>query len=556
MILDGGIATELGRRRPDAERRARTRRCGARGRWSTTPDAVRDVHRAYVDAGCDVISTNTWGLTGELDRRARAASRPRCTGWTSPAAASRSGARRSSRPAATGEVGARLQHQRRRRRPGRARELLELLPRAFDDDPPDLVLLETMTLVRDGADVRRRRGARGRPGSRCGSASAAAATACAACSASTGAARRATSSAAPRGASRSSGSGRCSSTACRPTTCPGCSRGCATSPTCRSASIRTSATTRPTAGASTGPSTARSTARWPPRWRAEGAQIIGGCCGTRPEHIAAARERVRDLPPGRRDGTRSPTPPDAPRAAASRPTARPTPAPQPWLDAARPPPVPARDARDRVRARRLRPDPGQLRRLEAPVPARSSARACAASTSAAAPGCSPIQLARNGAEHVHAIDIDRRAVANTLSNAFRNGVADRMTGEAVDLYPWVPRDRYDLVVASLYQMPVDPYDQPNSHRPLDFWGRNLLDHLITLLPAAADRRRHGLRHAALDPRPGAHGRAARRARATPPRVVDFAFFDFHHALQGAQGARSSASKTSPTRTTCSSATRT
>ena len=97
-------------------------------------------------------------------------------------------------------------------------------------------------------------------------------------------------------------------------------------------------------------------------------------------------------------------------------------------------------------------------------------------------GLLAIELARNGAEHVHAIDIDRRAVANTLSNAFRNGVADRITGEAIDLYPWVPKDRYDVVVASLYQMPVDPYEQPNSHRPLDFWGRNLLDHLFTLLP--------------------------------------------------------------------------
>jgi SAM-dependent methyltransferase len=97
-------------------------------------------------------------------------------------------------------------------------------------------------------------------------------------------------------------------------------------------------------------------------------------------------------------------------------------------------------------------------------------------------GMLAIELARNGAEHVHAIDIDRRAVANTLSNAFRNGVADRITGEAIDLYPWVPKDRYDIVVASLYQMPVDPYEQPNSHRPLDFWGRNLLDHLFTLLP--------------------------------------------------------------------------
>ena len=42
-------------------------------------------------------------------------------------------------------------------------------------------------------------------------------------------------------------------------------------------------------------------------------------------------------------------------------------------------------------------------------------------------GMLAVELARNGAEHVHAIDIDRRAVANTLCNAFRNGVSDRIT---------------------------------------------------------------------------------------------------------------------------------
>ena len=39
-----------------------------------------------------------------------------------------------------------------------------------------------------------------------------------------------------------------------------------------------------------------------------------------------------------------------------------------------------------------------------------------------------IQLALNGAAHVLAVDIDQRAVANTLGNAFRNdvvGPADR-----------------------------------------------------------------------------------------------------------------------------------
>ncbi|NIS31366.1 MAG: hypothetical protein GWN73_14105, partial [Actinobacteria bacterium] len=81
----------------------------------------------------------------------------------------------------------------------------------------------------------------------------------------------------------------------------------------------------------------------------------------------------------------------------------------------------------------------------------------------------------NGASRVHAVDIQREAVANTLANAFRNGVSDRVTGEVVDLYTYHPSERYDVVVASLYQMPVDPMGQLGGHRPADFWGRNLLD---------------------------------------------------------------------------------
>jgi hypothetical protein len=85
---------------------------------------------------------------------------------------------------------------------------------------------------------------------------------------------------------------------------------------------------------------------------------------------------------------------------------------------------------------------------------------------------------------VHALDISEEAVRNTLTNAFRNGVADRVSAAAQDLYPWVPEERYDLIVASLYQVPVDPFEQVVTHRPLDYWGRNLLDHLIRLLPDA------------------------------------------------------------------------
>lgn len=97
-------------------------------------------------------------------------------------------------------------------------------------------------------------------------------------------------------------------------------------------------------------------------------------------------------------------------------------------------------------------------------------------------GLLAVQLALNGAEHVHAIDIQRRAVANTLANAFRNGVAERVSGAEVDLYTYEAEERYDVVVGSLYQLPVDPFREVTGHRPLDFWGRNLLDHLIGLLP--------------------------------------------------------------------------
>ena len=97
-------------------------------------------------------------------------------------------------------------------------------------------------------------------------------------------------------------------------------------------------------------------------------------------------------------------------------------------------------------------------------------------------GTLSVQLALNGAEQVTAIDIQKAAVANTLTNAFRNGVADHVDGEIVDLYAFHPQKQYDVIAASLYQMPTDPVGKLSSHRPVDFWGRNLLDHLIEMLP--------------------------------------------------------------------------
>ena len=214
-------------------------------------------------------------------------------------------------------------------------------------------------------------------------------------------------------------------------------------------------------------------------WRGEGAQIVGGCCGVRPEHIAAARSRLSGTRPGERASSARAAPATAGSVLDQAPPAEGDFAPWTDADGRVVHPVPFPD---------IVCEPGVF------VPTQGSflvwkhlfERGIGEGRRCLDIGCGSgilaVQLALSGAEHVHAIDVDREAVANTLSNAFRNGVADRVSGDAVDLYPWVPDVEYDVVVASLFQMPVDPFEQPNSHRPLDFWGRNLVDHLITLLP--------------------------------------------------------------------------
>jgi SAM-dependent methyltransferase len=213
------------------------------------------------------------------------------------------------------------------------------------------------------------------------------------------------------------------------------------------------------------------------RWREEGAQIIGGCCGVRPEHIAAARERLRDTKPGHRrldaaggDGT----------GQLEALGADPPPA---WTDRRRRDlyPLPFPD---------LSVEPGVFTPGEPSFMAwRYLFReAIGAHQRCLDVGCGTgllaVQLALNGAAHVLAIDIDARAVANTLGNAFRNDVAERVTARTVDLYPWVPEERYEVIVASLFQRPRDPFRQVPSHRWGDYWGRNDLDQLLSKLPDA------------------------------------------------------------------------
>ncbi|HEY0361649.1 MAG TPA: homocysteine S-methyltransferase family protein, partial [Solirubrobacteraceae bacterium] len=64
MILDGGVGTEL-------SHSAEGKDALDEPLWGTralieSPDAVLRVHREYVQAGCDVISTNTWGLASAV----------------------------------------------------------------------------------------------------------------------------------------------------------------------------------------------------------------------------------------------------------------------------------------------------------------------------------------------------------------------------------------------------------------------------------------------------------------------------------------------------------
>ena len=63
VVLDGGMATELGK--------AGASPGSDEALWGTRalvqePDAVLEVHRRYVRTGCDVISSDTWGLPSAL----------------------------------------------------------------------------------------------------------------------------------------------------------------------------------------------------------------------------------------------------------------------------------------------------------------------------------------------------------------------------------------------------------------------------------------------------------------------------------------------------------
>ncbi len=473
LILDGGIATELQRRRPPPQATPGLDR-QLWGTWALyrAPQAVLEVHRRYVDSGCDIISTDTWSILSapEVEQGLRGSS-PERGHWMDIARLGIQLPRQAIRQAGRqGDCAVAFAISQEVNTPMR-QETIELLSRVFEEEPPDLILLETLTLIRDpttfktvellqqtGIPVwlsfrRCRHGVCGVYGQHWGP---------------------------PEGDLFGRAARRFESMGvgallinCMPIDhvagMIAWLRDFTELPLGAYPNLGHMVGSQWHFDEHIGPAEYAQRAL---SWREEGAQVIGGCCGTTPEHIAALAQAMADTRPGRKrpmlpsirhDDTES------------------GPEPSPW-----------RDRRDRtvypLPFPEVTVDPGVF------VPTEGSflcwkylfSERIGDGKTCLDVGCGcgilGIQLALNGARQVHAIDIDRNAIANTLANAFRNGVADRMTAADVDLYEWEPDKRYDVCVASLYQMPVDPFEEPTGHRPLDYWGRNLLDHFITNLP--------------------------------------------------------------------------
>jgi S-methylmethionine-dependent homocysteine/selenocysteine methylase/SAM-dependent methyltransferase len=493
VILDGGVATELQRLRPLRGEPGPDPELWGTWALSRAPDAVREVHERYVAAGCDVISTDTWSILSAPEPEiARLGVR-----LAREAAA---GAGRAVAFAISEEVSS----------PDRARALDAVL-RALADEQPDLLLLETMTLVREpetfetveqlvatGLPVwlsfrRCRHGVCGVYGQHWGP---------------------------PEGDAFGHAARRFEELGvgallinCLPVEhVPGMLswlRDFTALPLGVYPNLGHLAGPLWRFDDETGPEEYAALAA---SWRAEGAQIVGGCCGTTPEHIEAAARALAGTKPGRE------RPEPAPRKPAEETPAR------AWLDDRGRPLFPLPFPELEIDEGVFVPTQGSflvwkhLFRTGIGTHERCVDVGCGS-------GILAIQLALNGAESVHAIDVDPKAVANTLANAARNGVEDTITGETADLFDWQPSRSFDVVVASLYQLPVDPFAEPSGHRPLDYWGRTLLDHFLRLLPGllAPGGRAYVLQLSIIGQQETERRLAAGGLVA---RVADFSFFPF------------------------------
>jgi len=510
VVLDGGVATELQRHRSSSDEG------DLWGTWalSRAPRAALAVPRSYAETGCHVISTDTWSILSAPEIGPGGAARlVEAQHWMDIARLGVRLARQAIDEAGrTGECAVAFAISEEANSPER-RETLELLTRALADDPPDLILMETMTLIRDSATFetiellletglpvwlsfrRCRHGVCGVQGQHWGP---------------------------PEGdlfgrAARrfeEMGAGALLINCLPVEHVPGMIswlRDFTTLPLGVYPNLGDYGGREWRFDESIGPAEYAALGR---EWRDEGAQIIGGCCGVTPAHVRALVAALADTKPG----SRRPLIDERLLAEPDRASA------EAWRD-------------ERGRALYPLPFPDLAVEEGVFVPTTGSylvwkslfTSEVGKDLTCIDVGCGcgilAVQLALNGATRVHAIDIDRNAVANTLANAFRNGVAERVTGEAVNFYHWEPRERFDLVVASLYQMPVDPYAEPTGHRPLDYWGRNLIDHFIRLLPSMlAPGGRAYLMQLSIIGQAQTEALIAEQGFAA--RVVDYSFFPF------------------------------
>lgn len=477
VILDGGTSTELERMK------SRDFRVSDKTLWGTwglyrAPYDVLEVHKRYVSAGADIITTNTWGIAGatEMEANLSVSAGATPTHWMDIA---RLGIRLARQAIAergktdecavafslNGDVESK-EHQR----------TLELMRRVFEDEPPDLILMETLSLIREdltfpaveilletGLPVwlsfrRCRHGVCGVYGQHWGG---------------------------PEGDLFGRAARRFEEMGvgalminCLPINhVPG-----------MLSWLRDFTDlplgVYPNLGHYLDPGwhwdetvTPQDYAALALQWREEGAQIIGGCCGVNPDHIAAAQKALKGTQSGRSKAERADASPL--RMETSMP--EPEPSPQPWQDEHGRSLYPLEFPDIVVDPGVFRPTQGSFLLWKHLFSSRLGKNQRCLDIGCGS-GILTVQLALNGAERVHAFDVQEKAISNTLANAFRNGVADRVTAKAVDLYTYQPEDKFDVVVASLYQMPVDPMGEITGHRPVDFWGRNLLDHLIKQLP--------------------------------------------------------------------------
>jgi S-methylmethionine-dependent homocysteine/selenocysteine methylase/SAM-dependent methyltransferase len=470
VVLDGGVGTELAAGW-EAPAGFDDRAWGCRALLDGL-DAVRDVHRRYVEAGCHVISTNTWGLPSAVLRGAHFWEASEPVHWmevarrgTRVARQAIAAAGRSDECAVAFSVNGDLDVE-------GGQETIRLLGRAFEREAPDLVLVETLSVVRPslydtvatlldlGLPVwlsfrRCRHGLCSVYGQHWGGPEG---------------------DAFGRAARRFEEMGVAALLVnCTPPDHVAGMVSYLRDFTDLPLGVSPNLGYHTTAGWRSDQDIGGAQyAELALGWREEGAQIVGGCCGVSPEHIAAAAGSLAGTVAGtrraheeRRAEQDAPEPPPA----------------QPWADRRgrriHPIAFPAHECEAGV----IEPDEGTLMVWQHVVAEDVGAHQRCLDVGSGT-GLLTTQLALNGAQHVHAIDIDERAVANTLNNAFRNGVANRVSATTTDLRPWVPEERYDVVVACLPQAPQDPYQQVTTHMDGDYWGRNLLDQVIGKLPAA------------------------------------------------------------------------